>query len=305
MSGDVSVVIITYNQEEFVSEAIESVLDQTRSPDEVVVTDDGTTDATPEVVRGYAERNPGLVTALCNDENRGIAANVNRGLRASSGDLVTLLAGDDRFLPEKLEVETSRYREVPEANVVFSDTYETDADGNRFARCYGDEPPPTGDVFTHIFARDFWFRGWLQDSETFREVGLWDEELPLYADWDYTIRLTKHFDVAYTSRVLQEYRKHDESVTATLDREESIEYVEAVYEKNEHLLDDLPLEDRGYVRRALADFFLRERSFIARDRGNRLDAVRRYVRWLSNNPAEMTNLRRHASLVLPEAIRQM
>lgn len=303
VNSDISVVIITYNQSDLISDAIESVLNQTLYPEEIIVADDGSTDETPEIVRDYAERYPDLVEAILHDENQGIAANVNSGLKAASGNLITLLAGDDRFLPEKLEVEIEQYRKATDANIVFSDTYVTHGDGSHIGRWYGNQAPPTGDVFKHVFARDFWFRGWLQDDTTIEKVGYWDEDLGLYSDWDYTIRLTRQFDVTYTSRPLQEYRKHDESVTSSLDRERSLQYIEEVYEKNRPLLNDLSSEDRKYIEQSLQNYILRQRALIDRDQGNFLNAMRRYMGLLAQDPREITNFRSHAKLVLPEQAR--
>ena len=92
----VSVVIPAYNAERFIGEAIESVLAQTHPPFEVVVVDDGSTDATATVARGY----PGVT--LIQRENGGIGAARNTGVAAATGDWLAFLDADDTWPPDRL-----------------------------------------------------------------------------------------------------------------------------------------------------------------------------------------------------------
>jgi glycosyltransferase involved in cell wall biosynthesis len=123
MSLDVSVVVVTYNQAEKLRRALDSVIEQTRPPDQIVVTDDASPENTEAVIREYAETHSHLIDVQLNEYNSGIAANINNGLEAIGGDLFTSLAGDDWFLPQKLEREIECYRES-DAQVVFSGVLE-------------------------------------------------------------------------------------------------------------------------------------------------------------------------------------
>src|SRR5207302_1638938 len=96
----VSVIITSYNQQEYLREAIESAIDQTVAAFEIIVADDHSTkDGSIETIREYAARYPRLVRGLFQEENVGIPKNRNSALRMVKGDHVAILDGDDRLLP--------------------------------------------------------------------------------------------------------------------------------------------------------------------------------------------------------------
>jgi glycosyltransferase involved in cell wall biosynthesis len=97
--ASVSVIVPAYNCGEFIGEAIESILGQTRVPDEIIVVNDGSTDDTARVISRY--RHSGL--RYVEQRNSGIAATRNRGLSLARGDYIGFLDGDDRWRPTMLE----------------------------------------------------------------------------------------------------------------------------------------------------------------------------------------------------------
>ncbi|MCR4399290.1 MAG: glycosyltransferase family 2 protein, partial [Syntrophomonadaceae bacterium] len=103
MEPKVSVIIPTYNQAEFVRDTLESVLAQTYPNMEIIVTDDGSVDDTPTILREYASRYPDRIVAVTSDRNTGIASNTNRGWKKANGDFVAWLSGDDVMYPTKIE----------------------------------------------------------------------------------------------------------------------------------------------------------------------------------------------------------
>src|SRR5260370_3979928 len=96
----VSVIITSYNYAAFISGALDSVLSQDYRKLEVIVADDGSSDATPEIVRKYANADPRV--SLISGENAGQPRNTNRGFAASSGDIICFLDADDEFAPGKI-----------------------------------------------------------------------------------------------------------------------------------------------------------------------------------------------------------
>jgi glycosyltransferase involved in cell wall biosynthesis len=96
----VSVVIPARDVARYLGEAIDSVLEQSRPPDEVVVVDDGSLDETPALLAGYGDR-----IAVIRQPRLGNATAVNRGIAAVSGDLVAFLDADDLWTPDKLAMQ--------------------------------------------------------------------------------------------------------------------------------------------------------------------------------------------------------
>lgn len=110
----IAVVIAAFNCERYVAEAIESVLAQTRPADEVIVVDDGSTDATPAVLREF-----GSQIAVLRQAQSGPATALNAGIARSSGDLLAFQDADDIWMPDKLKLQCNLLSSEPEIEAVF------------------------------------------------------------------------------------------------------------------------------------------------------------------------------------------
>jgi glycosyltransferase involved in cell wall biosynthesis len=117
----VSCIITFLNSEEFVGEAIESVLAQTHNNLELLLVDDGSTDGSTRIARQYDERFPEKVRYLEHDghENRGAAASRNLGIGQAQGEYIALLDSDDVWLGHKMEEQVAILDSHPEAGLVY------------------------------------------------------------------------------------------------------------------------------------------------------------------------------------------
>ena len=111
MTPRVSVMIITYNQADFIRETLDSVLLQDYSNLEIVVSDDASTDPTPAIISEYAAEHPDLIVPVLNQRNLGITGNCNAALAACTGELVAIMGGDDLFLPGKISAQVAVFRD--------------------------------------------------------------------------------------------------------------------------------------------------------------------------------------------------
>jgi glycosyltransferase involved in cell wall biosynthesis len=113
MAKRVSAIIPVRDGEEYVEEAIDSILSQSRPPDQVIVVDDGSSDGTVERVAGYGD-----AVELLRQDPRGVGAALNTALDAADGDLISFLDADDLWTERKLELQCEAIAD-PSVDVVF------------------------------------------------------------------------------------------------------------------------------------------------------------------------------------------
>ena len=126
MNGDplISCIIIFWNAEKYIEEAIQSVFAQTYTAWELLLCDDGSVDGSTGIARRYAERYPDKVRYLDhpNHQNRGMSATRNLGIHNAAGEYLAFLDADDVWLPDKLERQLLLLESQPEAAMVYGPT---------------------------------------------------------------------------------------------------------------------------------------------------------------------------------------
>jgi glycosyltransferase involved in cell wall biosynthesis len=120
-----SVIITVYNLEGYISEALNSVLDQTHFPDEIIVIDDCSTDRSPALVKEFGDR----IKYVRNEENLGVLLSTIKGIRMAGGDVITFLDGDDIWEKTKLEKVVNFFREYENCIMVTHHHEYIDANG--------------------------------------------------------------------------------------------------------------------------------------------------------------------------------
>jgi glycosyltransferase involved in cell wall biosynthesis len=132
--GLVSIIIPTYNRAHCLGRAIDSALAQTYADIDVIVVDDGSTDATRALVEGAYGKDPRV--RYVHQPNRGVSAARNHGIRLVKGDFAALLDSDDVWLPFKIELQIACLRAFPDAGMVWSDMTAVHTDGHRVSERY-------------------------------------------------------------------------------------------------------------------------------------------------------------------------
>ncbi|NLH15550.1 MAG: glycosyltransferase family 2 protein [Phycisphaerae bacterium] len=125
-SDPVSVVIPAWNVELFIARAIDSALAQTRPPDEIIVVDDGSTDGTADIARGYGDR-----VRYLHQPQTGAAEARNRGIAEASGRWVAFLDADDEWLPDKLNRQMQLLARNPDIVWAYSNYFLRHTDTDR------------------------------------------------------------------------------------------------------------------------------------------------------------------------------
>ncbi len=207
----VSVIIPTYNRQEFVQAAIDSALAQSRVPDEILVVDDGSTDRTADVLAKY-----GAPVRVLRQTNQGRSAARNAGLRAARGDLILCLDSDDLLAPRCVELCADVLESRPDVSVVYSDAHVIDRDGRVVGR-YSEVlrgRRPSGMIFGELARRCF-----LTVSSMTRRSSLGSDGFELgmehCEDYDLWRRLAARANFQYLDEPLMCYRFHDGMTNAT------------------------------------------------------------------------------------------
>jgi glycosyltransferase involved in cell wall biosynthesis len=206
----VSVMMITYNHEHYIAQAIESVLMQRVNFDyELVIGEDCSTDSTREIVVGYRDRYPDKIRLLLSDTNIGARRNVLRTHNACQGQYVAVLEGDDYWTdPLKLQKQVDLLGAHPEWSLCFHRVLVLYEDGSSNSRELG--PEQRKEVYS---LEDYLRTNLMQTgSIVFRRDALptfpqWDYRMQI-GDWALVILLAQRGDMGYIDEVMSVYRKH-------------------------------------------------------------------------------------------------
>jgi GT2 family glycosyltransferase len=180
-----SAIIAAYQAAEFIADAIESLLAQTLTPTEIIVCDDGSTDALDAALAPYGDR-----IRLLRKENGGEASAKNAAARAATGEFVAILDSDDVYYPERLAALAELSVQRPDLDILTTDCFLV-ADGRVVRNCYDTGYRfELGDQRQGILERNFVGPGLMAvRRRALFAVGAFDEGFRHATDWDCWIRM--------------------------------------------------------------------------------------------------------------------
>jgi glycosyltransferase involved in cell wall biosynthesis len=204
----VTIVTPSFNQGEFVADAIDSVLAQDYPAIEYMVVDGGSTDTTLDVLRSYGDR-----IRWTSGPDAGQADAIHQGFLAGSGRYLAWLNSDDRYVPGAISAAVSELEVYPSAALVYGQGEFIDRNGALIGPCEHIEP---WDLQRLVRTVDFL----LQPATLFRRdaylaIGGLDLSLRYVMDYDLWIRLGSRYPVRFLPRLLAQARVYDETKTAT------------------------------------------------------------------------------------------
>lgn len=210
----VSVIIPSYNRADYIDEAIESVLAQSYKAIELIVVDDGSSDASYEKLKGWAER--GKLTLLTHPDraNRGQSASINVGLRHAQGDYIAILDSDDMFAVSKLADQVAFLEKNPDIGMVYGQGHAVDANGIFLFKVPGEQHTESGDPNGLLL--DCYMAlpgGALVRSSVMERVGFFEESFRAGQDHDMALRIMEATRTAYIPKLAFYYRKHGDSIS--------------------------------------------------------------------------------------------
>lgn len=212
----VSVIIPAYNAEDYLADAIKSVLAQTYINFELIVVDDGSIDGTPLILNRFSDQ----VIAI-RQVNKGVNAARNAGLRIANGELLAFLDADDIWKPNKLEEQVQMFvsSDDPSLGIVYSD-YETA--NFKLTETFESEVKPLlrGDVFKTLLEEGNRISGScssvMMKKSVAEKVFGFDEKLKFAEDLDMWLRIAEKFTFDFVNKPLVIIRNNDKSVQRTI-----------------------------------------------------------------------------------------
>jgi len=198
----VNVIIHTYNNERFIAETVESVLNQTYKEYEIVVVDDGSVDGTRDALIPYMQK-----IRYHYKENGGIASAKNAGIGLSQTEFVAFLDHDDLWAPDKLQLQMECFNENSQVGLVYA-KYTSFRDGKELRT--KPEKGYSGWIFKELLSKSF-----IQTStvvvkrECLDAVGPYDESFSLGDEYDMFLRIARKFQCSFIDKSLTRYRVHD------------------------------------------------------------------------------------------------
>lgn len=185
----VSVIIPTYNRGYMLHHAIDSVLAQDFKDFELIVSDDGSTDNTREIIQSYGDRIKSIYK-----NNKGVSAARNRGIEIASGAFIAFLDSDDLWLPGKLSAQVEFFNSNPEA--LICQTQEMWIRHGIRVNPMKKHKKKSGMIFEPSLLLCLVSPSAVMiKRELFDIVGLFDESLPACEDYDLWLRITCKFSV--------------------------------------------------------------------------------------------------------------
>lgn len=211
-SPRVSVIIPTYNRGEMLVEALDSVLAQTFTDFEIIVIDDGSKDQTAKLIEPYLDR-----IAYRVQQNGGVAAARNHGIRLARAEYICFLDSDDKWKPEKLAEQVAIANAHPEYGLIATEIEGFDETGPVAGRSKASMYKiRNGQVLEHLL-----FSNWIQTSTVLvparclQRVGGFDEDVGQFGeDWLLWMRIAAEFPIYFVPDALVLYRMHDENLTS-------------------------------------------------------------------------------------------
>jgi glycosyltransferase involved in cell wall biosynthesis len=201
----VSIIVAAYNQERYIGRCLRSLLQQSipHHKYEIIVVNDGSTDKTEYALKLFIDPKDSVVRVITNEENLGLPASINKGIKASRAKYIVRVDSDDfvnanfvNFLLVYLETN-------PEVDAVACDYFLLDDMETMISRenCM-DNPIACGIMFR---------------KQQLFEIGLYDEQYRLHEEREMRIRFEKKFKIDRLKLPLYRYRRHNDNITNNLE----------------------------------------------------------------------------------------
>lgn len=286
----VSVIIPTYNRENIIKDAIETVLNQTYQEFEIIIVDDGSTDNTKEVVQKY---NDDRIKYIYQPNSGKPSIARNTGIKAAKGDFIAFLDSDDLWNQEMLE----RHVKILNANknIGFTTSWNSSVlfDGTKLYNrtCYADNSEAYINYL--LLEPDKAYTGpssALVKKECLDSVGVFDSEMDFCEDWDLFYRLAVRYEMVNIKEILTSVRVHKESFTQNSEfskfRNSYLKFLEKSFQN-----EKLPTKMQKLKNKAYSNVYYCFGGMLLYDRKSPNASRKDYLKSLSYFHGKMFNIK--------------
>lgn len=209
----VSIVLPTYNGENFIAKAIESILKQTYTNFELVIVDDCSTDRTNQIINSFANKD-GRIQVIRNDKNKKLPASLNIGFNVTKGEYYTWTSDDNEYHPEAIEKMVNFLNRNLDFGMVYARTnVEKNGEIEPYIWC---DQPTTPETLLRLCVPGACF---MYRADVAKHVGRYDEKAFLNEDHDYWLRILLHSNIWNLKDILYLYRITSDNLTNTRQEE--------------------------------------------------------------------------------------
>lgn len=230
-----SVVVPVYDHARHLPAMLDSLLGQTRQPEEIILVDDASPEPEVSAILARVAGRPG-VRVLCNEKNLGISATTNRGIAVASGTYLAFVDCDDLLEPRALAEVEALLLSRPDLEFVYTDRIDIDADGHELQRWHFAERaarPPLAELREGMFTSHLK----VVSAAALREVGLFKSRYDLTQDYDLSLRLAERGRLGHLPDAVYRHRIHgtQQSQQQQLRQEQALERIRADSIRRERL----------------------------------------------------------------------
>ncbi len=285
-----SVVMSVYNGQKYLREAIESILSQTFTDFEFIIVNDGSTDSSVEIIQSYPDKRIRLIN---NERNIGLTKSLNKALKLAGGEYIARQDADDISLPNRFEEQIKYFEKHPETVLLGTSFYRIGRDGEvigkRIALANPGNKLRQENQFMH---GSVMFR-----KEVIDNLGGYNESIRYSQDYELWLRIAKHYQTRNLTKVLYQFRYHDDNIRLTNWEESTLCHLLALRLTGDKLDEEMieAVIDRGikslhsYLGKKEKIYFHKVKSDI-HVYNNELKAARQeYKKILGLNPFDVKN----------------
>lgn len=214
----ISAFIIVYNQENYIRETINSVLDQNYPNLEIVIGDDCSTDNTVAILKDYKLKYPKTIKLVLSSKNEGITSNCNKVLKECTGEYIAILGGDDIWLPNKLNKQIKWFEKNPDGVLCYTHAEVFKSETNKIISnipVFTIDELNKFDTISKAYHLGSSGSSFLIKKNAIPDEGF-NRMLPMVSDWLFYIQIMHKNKIGGIDEILMKYRRHDSNTSNNL-----------------------------------------------------------------------------------------